>query len=715
MAHSLSLCRSVAVEVERVALNALGLRRGARTRVGGDALHPQFRLRTTARFPPGHWALDVGHWSFFSTVALACSIAASVHAAPASFPVEEATIAGIQAAYLSGKTTAHEVTQAYLDRIAAYDKKGPYLNSLITVSTRALADADKLDAELKSTGKLAGPLHGIPVIVKDNLDTTDMPTSSGVALFRDFVPPKDAFIVARLRAAGAIVLAKSSLSELAMGLADSINSALPGFTRNPYNTAHASGGSSGGTGVALAANFGTVGIGTDTGGSVRAPSSINNLVGIRPTVGLVSRTGMGPLDSVRDTPGPMGRDVEDVARLLDVMACVDPADARTAPATGKIPKTYTAFLDKNGLKGVRLGVLRQALTRQDGADPEVVALFEKAISDLRAAGAVIVDDFTVPGFEKFPSPPQTAAQTKADWERFFAYEGPTFPVKTVAELRDAPMGKRVHPLHAPRVAEIAAITKSPEEDPQTIQGLKDEQMYRDKFGAAMDAAHVDALIFPVWNFPPKINGDRGQTPQGSLTFIGSATQWPVVVVPMGFVGENLPMGFQFFGRPWTEGQLIKFAYAYEQATHHRRPPVNAPPLGESFAQKFIGTWKLIAINERDAASGRETPAARGAADGQLIYAANGRLSVQIVRTGRESLPPGSADGFSSYFGRWELSTAEGCMIHHQDGNLSVKQIGQAAKRYYTFDAAGHLSLATPPAKRDDGRALSTVFVWERIE
>ena len=503
----------------------------------------------------------------------------------ATFPIDEATVAQLHAAYLAGQTTAREITQAYLDRIAAYDKRGPYLNALITVNSQALADAAKLDAALKSTGKLVGPLHGIPVIVKDNIDTSDMPTSYDVALFKDFIPRKDAFIVGRLRAAGAIILAKSSLSELAMGLADTINSVLPGFTRNPYSTAYASGGSSGGTGVAIAANLGAVGIGTDTGGSVRAPSSINNLVGIRPTVGLVSRSGMAPLDSQRDTPGPMARTVEDAARLLDVIVGVDPEDRRTADVQPRIPPSYLAFLDKAGLKGARIGVLRQALKLSDGVDPQVAALFEKAIADLRAAGADIVDDFAVPGFESFPRPPQTAARSKAYWENFFAYEGPNFPVKTVAELRDAPSGKGVHPLHAARVAEIAAITKTPEEDTATVQGRKDEQMYRDAFGAAMDAARVDALVFPVWTLPPKINGDRGQTPQGQLTFIGSATQWPVVVVPMGFVGENLPIGFQFFGRPWNEGQLIRFAYAYEQATHHRRPPLAAPPLRESLRRE----------------------------------------------------------------------------------------------------------------------------------
>jgi len=640
------------------------------------------------------------------TSAVSAAEPSSVYSGP-----EEATIAQVQAAYLAGRLTAHELTAAYLARIAAYDKKGPYLNALITVNAKALDEADKLDAELKATGKLVGPLHGIPMVIKDNLDTADMPTSAGVALFKNFVPSRDAFVVARLRRAGAIIIAKSSLSELAMGLADCINSVLPGFTRNPYNTAYASGGSSGGTGVALAASFAVVGLGTDTGGSVRAPSSINNLVGIRPTVGLVSRTGMGPLDSVRDTPGPMGRDVEDVARLLDVMAGVDPADARTAAAAGHIPPTYTAFLDKAGLKGARIGVFRQSFAGRGGSDPRVIALFDRAVADLRACGAVIVDDFTVPGFENFPRPPQTAAQSKADWENYFAYEGPGFPVQTVAQLRDA---RTVHPLHAQRVAEIAAQKLPPDQDPATVKGRKDEQMYRDTIGAAMDAAHVDALVFPVWSYPPKINGDRGQTPQGSMTFVGSATQWPVVVVPMGFVDGELPVGFQIFGRPWSEPQLIRFGYAYEQATHHRRPPSTVPPLAESLKGRFIGTWKLVAIRDRDAATGAETPAARAADNGQLVYSVNGRLSVQIVRVGRGKAPAGSADGFSSYFGTWELRPDEGCMIHHQDGNLAVAQVGQAGKRYYSFDSAGLLSLATPPRKGSDGKETSTVFVWERI-
>ena len=227
---------------------------------------------------------------------------------------------------------------------------------------------------------------------------------------------------------------------------------------------------------------------------------------------------------------------------------------------------------------------------------------------MRAAGATIVDDFTVPGFENFPRPPQTAARSKADWESLLCVRGSDVPGQD--RRRAARLAENTHPLHAARIAEIAAVTQSPEQDPETVKGRADEEMYRQAFAAAMDAARVDALVFPVWNFPPRINGDRGQTPQGPLTFIGSATQWPVAVVPMGFVDETLPVGIQIFGRPWSEPELIKYAYAYEQATHHRRPPPTVPPLESSFASKFIGTWKLVAIRDRRCRGRRNAGRAR---------------------------------------------------------------------------------------------------------
>jgi len=249
-------------------------------------------------------------------------------------PTVEASIADLEAAYVSGQTTARAVTQAYLDRIEAYDKRGPFINALITVNPGALEEAERLDALLRTTGRPIGPLHGIPVIVKDNIDVARLPMTSGFQGWKNYYPSEDAPLVKKIRAAGGIILAKSSLSEFARGLGDNINSVVPGFARNPYNTAFATGGSSGGTGAAIAASFGVVGIGTDTGGSVRAPSAHNALVGLRPTVGLVSRTGMVPLNSVRDTAGPMARSVGDMAILLDAMVGSDPEDSATARAEG---------------------------------------------------------------------------------------------------------------------------------------------------------------------------------------------------------------------------------------------------------------------------------------------------------------------------------------------------------------------------------------------
>jgi amidase len=243
----------------------------------------------------------------------------AAHAQAGAFPIEEVSVADLEAAYLAGRTTARAVIQAHLDRIAAYDKRGPLINSLITINPRALEDADQLDAALRASGRPVGPLHGIPVVVKDNIDIAGLPMTAGFQGWKNYYPPEDAALVKKIRAAGGIILAKASLSEFTMGISDNINSVVPGFTRNPYNTAYATGGSSGGTGAALAASFAVVGIGTDTGGSVRAPSAHNALAGLRPTVGLVSRTGMTPLNSVRDTAGPMARSIADMTILLDVI------------------------------------------------------------------------------------------------------------------------------------------------------------------------------------------------------------------------------------------------------------------------------------------------------------------------------------------------------------------------------------------------------------
>lgn len=527
--------------------------------------------------------------------AAAALYAASLAAAPnaqAAFPVEETSIATLQSAYLSGKTSAVEVVQAHLARIAAYDKQGPLINALITVNPKALEDAAALDAALKKTGKPVGPLHGVPVLIKDNLDAVGMPMTSGFQGWKHYYPPADSPVVAKIKAAGGIIIAKASLSEFARGGGDNINSVVSGFARNPYNTAFATGGSSGGTGAGLASSFGVVGIGTDTGGSVRMPAAHNALAGLRPTVGLVSRSGMVPLNSVRDTAGPMARSVADMAILLDVIAGIDPDDAATARAKGHIAKSYSATLKPDALKGARLGVLKQVFTAQV-SDPRVIAHFDQTIAELRAAGATVIEDFKIEGFEQIPRPPQTQARLKDDLTKFIA-KHPGIPFASVEAIAKSNL---LHPLHQAGF-DAAVIAKPVAEDAETIEGAANEQRYREVFTKAMDAAKVDALVFPTWAQLPAINGDRntqliadpkpapnaGPTALGSsLTFVGSSLQWPALSVPSGYLGEGLPVGLQILGRAWDEAKIIRYAYAYEQATHYRHAPASVPPLSTSTA------------------------------------------------------------------------------------------------------------------------------------
>jgi amidase len=534
--------------------------------------------RTQAQSRSGELIMKLGSLLLAACAIMTAQAGNIAQAQTPAFPVVEASIADIEAAYLTGRTTARAVTQAHLDRIAAFDKRGPLINSLITVNPRALADADRLDAALALTGRPVGPLHGIPVVIKDNIDVAGLPMTAGFQGWKNYYPPEDAPLVKKIRAAGGIILAKASLSEFARGLADNINSVLAGFARNPYNTAFATGGSSGGTGAALAASFAVAGIGTDTGGSVRAPSAHNALAGLRPTVGLVSRTGMTPLNSVRDTPGPMARSVADMAILLDVIVGPDPVDPATARAEGHRQPTYTA-LRADALKGARLGVLRQVFGPAV-TDPRIIAQFEETIAELKAAGAEIVDPFIVPVLDQRPRTPQTAARFKDDMNAWFTRR-PGVPFASMRGIADS---KLAHPLHQAGLEEAAAA-KPVDEDPETIEGLKNEERYRDGFTADLEAGRIDAVIFPTWAQLPVVNGDRntqlaadpkpgaGPTAFGSgLTLVASSLQWPAISVPRGFLGEGLPQGLQILGRPWEEAKIIGYAFAYEQATHHRRPP-----------------------------------------------------------------------------------------------------------------------------------------------
>jgi Asp-tRNA(Asn)/Glu-tRNA(Gln) amidotransferase A subunit family amidase len=486
------------------------------------------------------------------------------------FAVAEATIDDIHAAYRDGRATAVQVTQAHLDRIAAYDRTGPALGAVIVTNPQALADAAALDAHLHKTGTMAGPLHGIPVLVKDNYDVAGLQTTGGSRALVGWVPARDSTVVAKLRAAGAVILAKTTMSEWARGGLDNINSVLPGFARNPYNTAYATGGSSGGTGAGLAASFGVVGLGSDTWGSIRNPASNNALVGLRTSWALVSRAGMVGLYDARDTAGPMARTVADLAALLDVIAGVDEHDPATAEAAGKIPPTYTAFLKADGARGKRLGVLRQAFPPH-ASDPQVVGLVDRAIADLRRAGADIVDPFVVPEFGEFPAQAHPASEVRAAIERYLATTGPQFP-KTIAAV--VASGK-FHPLHEVGL-KVAAAAPPPRDDPAVVKLEADEARMRHAYLAAMDRDRIDALVLPVAAYPPKLNGDRNTTPAGATTWIASGLHWPAAVVPMGTTYEDLPSGLQIVGRPWSEPLLLEIAYGYEQATRHRKPPLATP-------------------------------------------------------------------------------------------------------------------------------------------
>src|SRR6185437_10964937 len=488
------------------------------------------------------------------------------------FAVEETTIADLHAAYLERRTNVRAVVQGFLDRIAAYDKKGPALGVVISINARALDEADRLDQAFAASGKLTGPLHGIPVLAKDNYDVAGLQTTGGSRAMLGWIPSRDSTVVAKLRDAGAIVLAKVTMSEWARGGVDNINSALPGFARNPYNTAYATGGSSGGTGAGIAANFGVIGLGSDTWGSIRNPSSNNAIVGLRPSWALVSRVGMIGLYAARDMAGPMTRTVSDLAKTLDVIAGVDPADPGTAGAAGKIPASYAASLKTDGAKGKRLGVLRQAF-RPDASDPDVLSLVDKAIEDLRRLGADIVDPFVIEDFDRFPPRPHPHSEVRAAFERYLQTTGPGYP-KTVAELVAT---KKFHPLHEAGL--LAAMNApDPADDPVLRELEAHEVKMRQAYAQAMAAARLDAIIMPTASYPPKLNGDRNTTPTGTTTWIASGLHWPALIVPMGFTGEDLPSGLQLVGEPWSDAKLIEIGYAYEQATRHRHPPASVPPL-----------------------------------------------------------------------------------------------------------------------------------------
>jgi amidase len=504
------------------------------------------------------------------------------------FDVMETTVPEIHAAIKAGRFTVHQLVQAYLDRIAAYDKKGPDLNCIVSLNSEALAEADRLDAQYKQTGKLAGSLHGIPILVKDEIDTVGMPTTLGSILFKDYRPTRDAFVIEQLRKQGAIILGKTTLGEFAAG--DTYGSGFAergepfGISRNPYDLERTVGGSSGGSGSCLSANMSTVALGEETRASIRRPGSFNDVVTMRPTAGLVSRSGMfdgwpGETASM----GPMARTVGDLARLMDVMVGYDAEDPETALGVGHSPASYVALLNKDALKGARIGVLRTDLGGNSGPDTQdyknVMAAFDQTVSELKAAGVIVVDPLVIPGLIEL----QKVGGQRPEGESLEVWLARNLnsPYHTHADIEKSPDVDKIFP---PNKAESWKKPLPPFPSPQQVNYLLSRQQLLTNILKVMADNRLDAIVYRTMERSPGLirsatqsyGGDGGGGTPTLNTFL---VYVPAITVPSGFTPEHIPTGVTFLGRPYDDAKMITLAYAYEQATHHRVPPPTTPPLG----------------------------------------------------------------------------------------------------------------------------------------
>ena len=501
------------------------------------------------------------------------------------FELEEATIADLQSAMASGRRTARSITQLYLDRIAELDRKGPMLRHVIEVNPDALAMADSLDRERKA-GRVRGPLHGIPMLLKDNVDTADrMMTTAGSLALAGSIPAQDSTVAAKLRNAGAVFLGKANLSEWANFRSTHSTSGWSGRggqARNPYVLDRNPCGSSSGSGGAVAANLCALAIGTETDGSIVCPSSANGIVGIKPTVGLVSRAGIIPIAHSQDTAGPMARTVRDAAIVLNAIAGVDPRDSATSSLRTREQIDYTRYLDANGLRGARIGVARAKFFGYSDVTDKAI---NDAVDAMKAQGAVIVDPANIETAGKFDDSEFDVLlyEFKADLNTYLTSLGTKAPVKSLQEIiafNDAHKDQEM-PWFGQEIM-IQAQAKGPLTEKKYIDELASNlKMSRtDGIDATMDKNKPDAIIAPTGGpaWPTDlINGDHFT---GGSSTPAAVAGYPNINVPAGF-SHQLPIGISFFGRPYSEATLIKIAYAYEQATKHRKPPQFVPTLGDS--------------------------------------------------------------------------------------------------------------------------------------
>jgi amidase len=517
------------------------------------------------------------------------------------FDIAEATVADVQAALASGGFRCRDVVQRSLDRIAATDDAGPSVNALLVVNADALAVADEIDAAT-AAGVAPGPLHCVPLIVKDNFGTgDDLRTTAGSLTMGDFVAPEDAFVVARLRAAGAVFVAKSNMDEWAFGVSG--YSSRGGQTRNSYKLDRIPGGSSGGSAAAVAAGMAVLATGSDTAGSIRIPGSFNGLVGIKPTLGLLGRSGIIPASENLDVPGPLARTVTDAAIMLGVMTGVDPGDPASASCAACGPTDYRPSLDVEGLRGARIAVLREALgTQLGGQNADVDASLERSLATLAARGATLsdpvaisadiaddelVDVIVVLGSEVFPGNLNT----------YLATDGAAAPIRDFSDLVDA--SRALGPDVVRNLSTFEQIAAAPPPTPDEVAAARRTQAeLTSAIVAALDEAGADALVFPTLLCPatpiggvvdpgyecasaPPMPFDFGVSYGGDPIVMASIAGLPEITVPAGFTKDGLPIGISFLGRPFSEATLIRLAYAFEQATLVRRPPRFLPGPGAS--------------------------------------------------------------------------------------------------------------------------------------
>ena len=496
-----------------------------------------------------------------------------------TFNLATATIADINKAFNAGALTSEKLVQLYLKRIEAYDQQGPHLNTIITLNPKALEIARVLDKERQKSGPRS-LVHGIPIVVKDLFDTHDMPTTAGFLPMAKSQPWRDAFVIRKLRQNGAIILAKVNLSDW-FGKAPSGASTITGQPQNPYKLGYIPGASSSGTAVAVAAYFSTVGLGTETGTSIRNPAANNNLIALAPTQGLVSRAGVVSNSITQDRAGPMARSVYDLAAVLSTISGFDPEDLYTQTSIGKIPtKGYTSFIDKNGLRGARLGVLRD-LFSSTPPEKEGVSLIEAAIMDIQKQGAIVLDNLTT-GTDLFAMLRNLwmgRFEKKSTVQMYLDRLGPESIFKSMQEMVD----------HYPDLVKESTITRSQtgqlDQNKEYASALKTRKVTRQLIVSLMDQYELDALIYPVRTLPAwKINEGMSssewyeKTGAEAHNRVSAVTDLPALVVPAGFTQEGIPISLEFLGRPYSEPTLIRLASGYEHFINHRKTPPHTPPL-----------------------------------------------------------------------------------------------------------------------------------------